>query len=137
MAPAQTQSSVVRVRAFQSTLPTLDVANPWRIAVTCVTSGDNVTVEGLGTRPIADFERHPKDAIWPDCFIRLKPEASVREDKIPKETVIFPHSKAQAFVVSLVKKSSATNTKLSPKGKRPDNVPHIVIATKPLFQQRF
>ena len=115
-APAPNQSSVDRVMTFQNTLPPFDVANPWRIAVTCVTSGDNVTVEGLGTRPIADFEKHPKDATWPNCYIRLKPEASVREDKIPRESVIFPHAKAQAYIVSLAKKTAATNTKVSPKG---------------------
>ena len=71
-------------------LPDFEPQNPWRSARYAPFSGSMLTIEGVGTRPISDFERHPPEAELPFCFVRLSQEASIREDRVPRETVIYP-----------------------------------------------
>ena len=77
-------------------LPDFDPQNPWRSTKYASLSGGMLTIEGIGTRPIPDFERFPVDGEFPYVWVRLSQEASVREAKVPKETVIYPKEKAQS-----------------------------------------
>ena len=93
-------------------LPDKDPNNPWRLALYASADKGMITFEGLGTRALSDFEMAPEGATFPHCYLRLTPEASVRVDRVPKETVIFPRERAQAILVSELNKIKATNTKI-------------------------
>ena len=71
-----------------------------------------ITFEGLVTRALSDFESAPEGYKFPYCYLRLTPEASVRTDKVPKETVIFPRDRAQSILVNELTKIKATNSKI-------------------------
>ena len=95
-------------------LPPYDEQNPWRSALRAPCQNDMITVEGLGTRPISDFEVFPPDGTFPYVYIRLNELASVREDKVPKETVLFPLNKAQGVLIQTLKGANCKNTKMLP-----------------------
>ena len=99
-----------------SSLPAFDPWNPWRSALCAPFVDGHLTIEGLGTRPLSDFERFPPDGALPNCYVRLSDSASVREDKVPKETVIFPKTIAQNCLMASMKKAGCLNSKVTPKG---------------------
>ena len=47
-------------------------------------------------------------------YIRLNELASVREDKVPKETVLFPLNKAQGVLIQTLKSANCENSKMLP-----------------------
>ena len=71
-----------------SELPPMQSDNPWRAATTAPISEGQLFFEGLGFRPIEDFETFPEEGVLPNCWVRLKSDASVREDTVPTETVL-------------------------------------------------
>ena len=54
-----------------------------------------LTIEGLGTRPLSDFEQYPDGVDLRESYVRLAPEATVRDDKISKEVVLLPAQRVQ------------------------------------------
>ena len=72
-----------------------------------------LTVEGFGTRPVSDFETFPQGQAIPYCWVRLHQAATVREDKVPKETVIFPRDRAQSCFMAETK-GLVVNTQETP-----------------------
>ena len=127
-----------------SSLPPFDEANPWRSALRAPFQNNMLTIEGVGTRPITDFEVFPPNGVFPNVYVRFSQSAAIREDKVPKETVLFPINKAQGALMQLLKAGQCTNTKVLPfKGNltmftTPDDVPNP-FATKVLeaAQQAF
>ena len=97
-----------------NSLPPFDTQNPWRSALYAPFTDELLTIEGIGTRPISDFERHPPTAELPYCYVRLSPEAVIREDKVPKETIIFPKEKAQSCFLQILRATECVNTKVTP-----------------------
>ena len=96
-----------------SDLPKFDPSNPWRSARYAPLVNGMLTVEGVGTRPVEDFETFPPNATFPFCYVRLHSDATVREDKVPKETVIYPRDRAQTCFMAETK-GCVVNTKLQP-----------------------
>ena len=84
-------------------LPPFDELNPWRSALRAPCQNDMITMEGLGTRPISDFEVFPPRGKFPYIYVRLSELASIREDKVPKERVLFPLNKAQGVLIQALK----------------------------------
>ena len=119
----------------QDSLPDMDSSNPWRPAIYAPISNGMITIEGLGTRPITDFERHPASAELPNCYVRLNREASIREDKVAQEAIIFPRDQLQTSLLSILSPGGCINTRTLPfKGKyimfsTPEEMPNPV-ATK-------
>ena len=97
-------------------LPPFDESNPWRSALRAPCQNEMITIEGLGTRPISDFEVFPPDGEFPYVYVRLNQLASIREDKVPKETVLFPLNKAQGVLMQALKGTNCDNT------REPDDV---------------
>ncbi|XP_064107292.1 uncharacterized protein LOC135216138 [Macrobrachium nipponense] len=98
-----------------SKLPPFDKNNPWRFALHAPYLDGALTLEGLGTRPLSDFEFYPEGLQFPfNGFVRLTENALVRMDKVPKETVIFPKEQAQAVWARIMTDWGCTNTKLTP-----------------------
>ena len=96
-------------------LPDCEPHNPWRSGISASLLNNNmIFLEGLGPRPVTDFERFPVDGLLPYVYLRLKPEAVFRQDKVPKETVLFPLNVAQPGVTRLCKETGALNTKAVP-----------------------
>ena len=95
-------------------LPDLDPSNPWRSARYAPLVGGMLSVEGFGTRPASDFERYPPEANFPFCYVRLNQEAAVREDKVPKETVLYSRDRAQTMLMKCMKDTGCVNTKVLP-----------------------
>ena len=81
--------------AVVASLPPPIPNNPWRLALVAPIHGEQIYFEGLGYRPISDFETHPVNTAPPHCYMRLNPEASVREDKVPREAGLLPKEEAQ------------------------------------------
>ena len=97
-----------------SSLPPYDESNPWRSALRAPCQNNMLTIEGIGTRPMSDFEVFPPNGVFPHVYVRLSQSASIREDKVPKETVLFPVNKAQGLLMQLLKKGKCDNTKMLP-----------------------
>ena len=97
-----------------NSLPDFDPQNPWRSALYAPSTDELLTIEGIGTRPISDFERYPPTAALPFCYVRLSPEAAIREDKVPKETIIFPREKAQSCFLQVLRATECVNIKVTP-----------------------
>ena len=97
-----------------TSLPPFDESNPWRSALRAPCQNNMLTIEGLGTRPLTDFEVFPPNGVFPYVYVRLSQSASIREDKVPKETVLYPLNKAQGLLVQLFKKGNCINTKKIP-----------------------
>ena len=71
-----------------------------------------LSAEGVDTRPLTDFERHPPSAELPYCYVRLTEKTITREDKVLKVTVLYPESKAQTVELwKVVMKSLITTLK--------------------------
>ena len=81
-------------------LQDFDPQNPWKSARYVPCSRGVLTIEGIRTRHVPGFENHPPDVELPFCYIRLRQEVSVREDRVPKETIIYPRERAQSSVLS-------------------------------------
>ena len=96
------------------TLPAAEPNNPWCHTSIAPIHDDQIYFEGLGYRPISDFVQFPPEAPITNCFLRLSPSASVREDKVPKEAVIFPREEAQKLFMAAMKEMSCINTKQLP-----------------------
>ena len=91
--------------------PDWTAKNPWRHALRMPFREDKIFIgEGMGTRLFSELEFFPSREAFPDCFIRLKDESSIRDDNIPKETIILDFQKAQDFVVSISKALSFSNS---------------------------
>ena len=97
-----------------TSLPPYDESNPWRSARHAPCQNNMLTLEGLGTRPLSDFEVFPPNGVFPYVFVRLSQSASIRDDKVPKETVLYPLHKAQNLVVQYFRKANCINTKRIP-----------------------
>ncbi|XP_064101055.1 uncharacterized protein LOC135211750 [Macrobrachium nipponense] len=98
-----------------SKLPPFDKNNPWRFALHAPYRDGKLTFEGLGTRPLEDFEFYPENLQFPfNGFVRLTENALVRVDKVPKETVIFPKEQAQAVWARTLAEWDCVNTRLTP-----------------------
>ena len=97
-----------------TSLPPFDESNPWRSARHAPCQNNMLTLEGLGTRPLSDFEVFPPNGVFPYVFVRLSQSASIRDDRVPKETVLYPLNKAQNLVVQYFKKANCINTKRIP-----------------------
>ncbi|XP_068200581.1 uncharacterized protein [Palaemon carinicauda] len=111
-APERVQSSLI---PDASKLPQFAKNNPWRMALHSPFSDGMLTLEGLGTRPLEDFEFFPPGLAFPfHGYARLTEEALVRLDKVPKETVIFPKEQAQSVWARFLNDISCTNTMLTP-----------------------
>ena len=95
-------------------LPPYDESNPWRSALRAPCQNNMLTIEGLGTRPVSDFEFFPTDGQLPYVYVCLSESASVREDKVPKETVLYPREKAQNVLMQSLKSRNCNNTRLLP-----------------------
>ena len=109
-----------------TSLPPYDESNPWRSALHAPCQNNMLTLEGLGTRPLSDFEVFPPNGVFPHVYVRLSQSASIREDKVPRETVLYPLNKAQNLVVQYFKKANCINTKKIP------NKGNLAIFTTPL-----
>ena len=107
-APASETSSTAEPMPPTDSWPEFDPGNPWRSARFAPISRGLLTIEGVGTRPLKDFERYPPDADLPYCYVRLHPDATVREDRVPKETVLFSREGAQATFVQSAKRRTST-----------------------------
>ena len=94
-----------------SELPPQDPLNPWRDGRFIINDKGTLYVEGLGFRPMSDFDYHPSPDAFPNCWLRLRPDASIRMDKIPKETVIFPLSRAQTCALTTYSQADCVNFK--------------------------
>ena len=68
----------------------------------------------MGLRPISDFETHPAGAVPPNCYMRLNPEASIREDRVPKESVLLPKEEAQKCMLQALHRGNCVNSKILP-----------------------
>ena len=97
-------------------LPDFDTQNPWRSARYAPCADGMLTIEGLGTRPLSDFERFPAEEGVPlsSCYVRLSAEVSVRDDRVPKETVLLPREKAQSCLRREMREAGCINTTLLP-----------------------
>ena len=72
-------------------LPTPDPTNPWYWGNVIPRTDTAVFFpQPTGERPLSEVECFPNKEAFPNCWIRLTKEAAVREDKIPKETLILP-----------------------------------------------
>ena len=102
-----------------SSLPECTLSNPWRFAKYMPkVEGHLVIGEGLGTKPISDLEFYPSLDAYPNCWVRLSDEASIRDDTIPKETILFDFGKLQSFVVKEAKAASFSNTGITAFGRK-------------------
>ncbi|XP_068226592.1 uncharacterized protein [Palaemon carinicauda] len=111
-APERVQSSLI---PDASKLPPFTKNNPWRMALHSPFSDGMLTLEGLGTRPLEDFEFFPPGLAFPfHGYARLTEDALVRLDKVPKETVIFPKEQAQSVWARFLNDIGCTNTMLTP-----------------------
>ncbi|XP_066981300.1 uncharacterized protein [Macrobrachium rosenbergii] len=98
-----------------SKLPAYEDSNPWRLAFNAPFANGKLTIEGCGTRPVEDYEFFPTDLVFPfPGYARLSEDALVREDKVPKETVIFPRDQAQSAWVRILSDWECSNTRLTP-----------------------
>ena len=79
-------------------LPEMVPSNPWRSA----------------RYALEDFERYPPHAQLPYCYVRLSDEALVREDMVPKETVILTREQAQTTFLRFARATNYLNTRISP-----------------------
>ena len=95
-------------------LPAFDPQNPWRSAAFAPLAGGMLTIEGIGTRPISDFERFPPEKELPFCYVRLSEEASIREDRVPKETILYPKDRAQNCLMQAMKDAGCSNSRIVP-----------------------
>lgn len=95
-------------------LPEGDPQNPWRSGIAIPVINNMLFIDGLGNRPISDFEIFPPGAKYPYCFLRLSPNASIRQDRVPKESVIYPTARAQNAVVNIYEIVGAVNTRSIP-----------------------
>ena len=91
-------------------LPQQDPMNPWRDGRYVNNDKGTLFVEGLGFRPISDFDFFPGRDAFPYCWLRLSPEASVRTDKVPRETVIYPLARAQSCALTTYGQMGGVNT---------------------------
>ena len=98
---AQSKASSVDPMPEANSLPDMEPQNPWHSARFAPVAGDMLYLEGLGSRPITDFERFPPHADLLFCYVRLSHEAALREDKVPQETVLYPRDQAQRCFFSL------------------------------------
>ena len=112
--PASETSSSADPMPPSDSLPDYDPGNPWRSARFAPVSKGLLTIEGVGTRPLKDFERYPPEADLPFCYVRLHPDATVREDRVPKETVLVSRERAQAIFVQSSKMADFQNTREVP-----------------------
>ena len=97
-----------------TSLPDNDPNNPWRPALYAPYHGGMLTIEGIGTRPLEDFEHFPVSAELPHCYVRLSQDASVREDRVPKETVIYSRERAQSCLMHEMKAVGCRITRALP-----------------------
>ena len=58
---------------------------------------------------MAVLEFFPSLLVYLECWARLK-DGAVREDTIPKETVLYDFQKAQDFTVKVIKSVMGENT---------------------------
>ena len=66
-------------------LPDCEPHNPWRSGISASLLNINkIFLEGLGPRPVRDFESFPVDGLLPYVYLRLKPVAVFRQDKSQK-----------------------------------------------------
>ena len=70
---------------------------------------DAFYLEGLGNRLLAVLEFFPSLHVYPECWARLK-DGAVREDTIPKETVLYDFQKARDFSVNVIRSVVGENT---------------------------
>ena len=88
-----------------SELPPWDPSNPWRLGYNMPVSGDAVFVsDSMGTRAISDLEKCPKDAVFPMCWVRLRPDAPLLLDFVPKETIFLEFKRAQEHLLTFARK---------------------------------
>ena len=91
-------------------LPRCSADNPWRYCQFAPLVGDDsIFLEGLGNRLVSDLEFFPNYQAYPECWARLK-DGAVREDTIPKETILYDFQKAQDFTVRVIKAVGGENT---------------------------
>ena len=95
-------------------LPDMEQQNPWRFARYAVLKNGLPTVGGIGTRPVSDFDKFSPEAELPFCWVRLSQDASIREDRVPKETVLYPRDRAQNCFMTVMKAAGYVNTRLVP-----------------------
>ena len=74
--------------------------------------------EGLGNRYLSDCVFYPSLDHYPDCYVRLRDESMMRDDNIPKETVLLDFNRAQDFIVGEAIKAGCTSTGLTAMGTR-------------------
>ncbi|XP_064115335.1 uncharacterized protein LOC135221572 [Macrobrachium nipponense] len=97
-----------------STLPPFHPGNPWRVANFAPFVNGMLTIEGCGTRRLEDFEFFPEGLQPPFIgYVRLTEAALVREDKVPKETVILSRDQAQQTWIRSLEEWDCSNTRVT------------------------
>ena len=95
-------------------VPEMSPKNPWRHATTVPRrQGHYFLGDAAGWRPVEDLEFFPNFDQYPNCFLRLKDSASIRDDSIPKETILYEFQRAQDFIVAAAKKAKFSNSGLT------------------------
>lgn len=91
-------------------LPPFDPSNPWKAASLAPIRDGKIHFPDMPPRPISDFEPFPPTASLPYCWVRLRPDASVLLDRIPKETVIYPQAMAQNYIRNMTEELDMANS---------------------------
>ncbi|XP_064089448.1 uncharacterized protein LOC135203593 isoform X1 [Macrobrachium nipponense] len=95
------------------TLPAFSMSNPWRVAAYAPFKDGMISIPECGTRRIEDFEFHPTGLTTPFMgYARLTETALNREDKIPRETVLYSRDQAQREWVHCLEDWDCSNTRL-------------------------
>ncbi|XP_064100400.1 uncharacterized protein LOC135211154 [Macrobrachium nipponense] len=109
-------SSLVQAHSMPdgSTLPPFHPGNLWRVANFAPFVNGMLTIEGCGTRRLEDFEFFPEGLQPPFIgYVRLTEAALVREDKVPKETVILSRDQAQQTWIRSLEEWNCSNTRVT------------------------
>ena len=92
--------------------PDWDSLYPWQSAQYAARTDEVIILPAYGTRRITDFETHPPKTPPPFCFMRLKKELRMANDRLKKEVVLFPREHAQTALIEQLTRVQATNSGL-------------------------
>ena len=100
-------------------LPPWTPDNPWRPCAGLPLNEGYMFLSGaLGARPLHELEFFPNREAYPNCYVRLTPDAAIRTDVVPKEVVLYDHKEAQSQLVSILSLENCVNTQQTAFGGR-------------------
>ena len=91
-------------------LPECLAGNPWRDISRVPFQNGLFIFQDIGSRPLSDLEKYPKDNPFPWFWVRLNDENFLKMDRIKKETLIVPKEAAQQALVQVLSSAQCPNS---------------------------